>query len=155
MTDPLTIEVLRGGLVESRHQVHAVIADANGQVLDAWGRRFGVTRAFQIACIVEAIGVVSSVVWVSIPGLFVAAAFLGGTFMGITALGLMAARALSGDHPRRVLATMTAAFGLGQIVGPIVAGYGFDLTGSFLVSSLVAAVGLCISAALTVVVGRS
>ncbi len=121
----------------------------------ALGRRYGVIRAFQIACIVEAIGVVSSVVWVSIPGLFVAAAFLGGTFMGITALGLMAARALSGDSPRRVLATMTAAFGLGQIVGPIVAGYGFDLTGSFLVASLVAAVGLCISAALTVVVGRS
>ncbi len=121
----------------------------------ALGRRYGVTRAFQTACIVEAIGVVSSVVWVSIPGLFVAAAFLGGTFMGITALGLMAARTLSGDNPRRVLATMTAAFGLGQIVGPIVAGYGFDLTGSFLVASLVAAVGLCISAALTVVVGRS
>ncbi len=39
MTDPLTIEVLRGGLVESRHQAHAVIADANGQVLDAWGDR--------------------------------------------------------------------------------------------------------------------
>ncbi len=75
--------------------------------------------------------------------------------MGITSSGLMAARALSGDNPRRVLATMTAAFGLGQIVGPIVVGYGFDLTGSFVVSSFVAAVGLCISAALTVVVGRS
>lgn len=37
MMNPLTIEVLRGGLVESRHQVHAVIADANGQVVDAWG----------------------------------------------------------------------------------------------------------------------
>jgi L-asparaginase II len=39
MTDPVTIEVLRGGLVESRHQFHAVIADANGQVPDAWGDR--------------------------------------------------------------------------------------------------------------------
>ncbi len=39
MTDPLTIEALRGGLVESRRQVHAVIADANGKVLDAWGDR--------------------------------------------------------------------------------------------------------------------
>ena len=37
MMDPLTIEVLRGGLVESRHQVHAVIADAKGQVVEAWG----------------------------------------------------------------------------------------------------------------------
>ena len=37
MMDPLTIVVLRGGLVESRHRVHAVIADANGRVVDAWG----------------------------------------------------------------------------------------------------------------------
>lgn len=119
----------------------------------AWtmlARRYGVTRAFAIACLVEAIGVVSSVVWISTPGLFVAAAFLGGTFVGITALGLMAARELSAGEPRRTLATMTAAFGLGQIIGPLVAGYGFDLTGSFLLPSMVAAVGLCIAAALTI-----
>ena len=125
--------------------------------VSAWtmlARRHGVTRAFAIACIVEAIGVVCSVVWISIPGLFVAAAFLGGTFMGITALGLMAARALSGDDPRRGLATMTAAFGLGQIIGPLVAGYGFDLTGSFLLPSLMAAAGLCISAGLAIYLGR-
>ncbi len=118
----------------------------------AWtmlGRRYGVIQAFAIACVVEAIGVVSSVVWISTPGVLIAAAFLGGTFMGITALGLMAARALSGNQPRRVLATMTAAFGLGQIIGPLVAGYGFDLTGSFLVPSLIAAAALCLAAALS------
>ena len=117
-------------------------------------RRYGVTNVFGIACVVEAIGVVCSVVWINITGLFVASAFLGGTFMGITALGLMAARALSGDEPRRVLAIMTAAFGLGQIIGPVVAGYGSDLTGSFLLPSLMAAMALCISAILTVKIGR-
>ena len=61
---------------------------------------------------------------------------------------------MSGNNPRHALATMTAAFGLGQIVGPIVAGYGFDLTGSFLASSLLAAAALCIGAALTVVLAR-
>lgn len=123
----------------------------------AWSllaRRYGVTNAFELACGVEAVGVVSSVVWISIPGLFVASVFLGGTFMGITALGLMAARALSGEEPRRTLAIMTAAFGLGQIIGPVLAGYGSDLTGSFLLPSLMAAVALCLSAILTVKVGR-
>ena len=123
----------------------------------AWamlGRRYGVIRAFAVACVVEAIGVVSSVVWISIPGVLIAAVFLGGTFMGLTALGLMGARALSGDQPRRALATMTAAFGLGQIVGPLVAGYGFDLTGSFLIPSLIAAAGLCLAAALSLMVAR-
>jgi predicted MFS family arabinose efflux permease len=117
----------------------------------AWtaiGRRTGVLRAFAIACLVEAAGVAASVVWVSVPGLFVAAAFLGGTFMGITALGLIAARGLTAGDPRRALGLMTAAFGLGQIVGPAVAGYGFDLTGSFFLPSMLAAAGLCVAAAL-------
>ena len=123
----------------------------------AWtwlARRSSVITAFAIACIVEALGVVASVLWISLPGLFLAAAFLGGTFMGITALGLMAARSLSQGEPRRVLAIMTAAFGLGQIIGPLVAGYSFDLTGSFLVSSLLAAAGLCVAALLTLRLGR-
>ena len=112
------------------------------------GRRFGIIRAFAAACVVEAVGVVASVLWISVPGVLVAAAFLGGTFMGITALGLMAARALSGEHPRRALAVMTAAFGLGQVIGPVVAGYGFDLTGNFVGPSLLAAGALCFSAVL-------
>ncbi len=118
------------------------------------GRRFGLLRAFAIACLVEAIGVVSSVVWVSAFGLFVAATFLGGTFVGITALGLMAARELSSGDPRRSLAVMTAAFGLGQTVGPVVAGYGFDLTGSFLLPSIIAAIGLCMGSFLVVAIRR-
>lgn len=38
MTDPVVLaEVLRGDLVESRHRGHAVIADARGAVIAAWG----------------------------------------------------------------------------------------------------------------------
>ncbi len=39
MRDPLAIEVRRGRLVESHHRVHAVIADADGRVLESWGER--------------------------------------------------------------------------------------------------------------------
>ena len=34
---PLVIEVTRGPVVESRHRVHAVVLDANGQVVRQWG----------------------------------------------------------------------------------------------------------------------
>jgi cyanate permease len=124
----------------------------------AWSavaRHVGVLRAFALACLVEAIGVLASVVWLNVAGLLIAAAFLGGTFMGLTALGLVAARSLAPGNARRALAGMTAAFGLGQAIGPIAAGYGFDLTGSFLLPSLIAAFGLCIAMTLALNVSRA
>jgi Uncharacterised MFS-type transporter YbfB len=118
----------------------------------AVGRRLGVVRAFAVASIVEAAGVLASVAWPTFTGLFLAAALLGGTFMGLTALGLIAARNLVADDPRRPMAIVTAAFGLGQIVGPLVAGYGFDLTGSFFLPSLLAVAGLLVGAGLALAI---
>ncbi|MAO57537.1 MAG: L-asparaginase II [Rhodospirillaceae bacterium] len=34
---PVIVEVTRGTLVESRHRVHAVVADAAGEIVHAWG----------------------------------------------------------------------------------------------------------------------
>ena len=106
------------------------------------GRRLGYSRAWTLACILEATGVVVSVLWVAVPGILLAAALLGGTFMGLTALGLIQGRQLAGGDPRRTLALMTAAFGLGQIVGPTFAGVIYDITGSFLAPSLTAGAAL-------------
>ncbi len=35
--NPLTVEVTRGGMVESRHRVHALVCDASGTVMHGWG----------------------------------------------------------------------------------------------------------------------
>lgn len=112
------------------------------------GRRIGVFRAYAIASLIAASGVAASVLWLSAAGVFIASVFLGGTFMGLTALGLIGARTLSGGDVSRTLALTTAAFGLGQIVGPTFAGVLADSTGSFVVPSLVAAAGLVLAAAL-------
>lgn len=120
-----------------------------------WGRlarRFGLIRIYAVAGLVEAAGVLASVLAVGPVGLIIAAVFLGGTFVGMTALGLTAARDLSRGRARSVLALMTAAFGLGQIIGPLVAGFGFDLTGSYLWPSVSAAGALVLGAALTALV---
>ncbi|MDH3692928.1 MAG: YbfB/YjiJ family MFS transporter, partial [Gammaproteobacteria bacterium] len=69
-------------------------------------------------------------------------------FMGITALGLVGARELSPNAPRRVFALMTAAFGLGQTIGPGFAGALHDRTGEFLSSSLTATCALLVAAML-------
>ena len=65
--------------------------------------------------------------------------------MGLTALGLVRARALAAGDPRRVLALMTGAFGVGQIVGPSFAGMLSDRLGSFAVPSIAAAGALLIA----------
>lgn len=115
----------------------------------AWiGNRLGNNRGFAIACLVEAVGVVMSVLATSPFAIVVSAALLGGTFMGITSLGLIYARDLSTDDPRRSLAFMTAAFGLGQMIGPTFAGFAYRLDNSFLAPSLAAAAALVIAAGL-------
>jgi predicted MFS family arabinose efflux permease len=114
------------------------------------GKKIGVARAFALACGIEAAGVAASVLWLAPSGILLAAALLGGTFMGITALGLVGARRLSQGDPRRTLAVMTAAFGLGQIGGPAFAGAVYDTTGTFLMPSLTAAGALLVGAVLAV-----
>jgi predicted MFS family arabinose efflux permease len=108
----------------------------------------GLPTAFALACIVEAVGVLASVAWQTATGIFVAAVLVGGTFMGLTALGLIWARQLAAGDPRRALAMVTGAFGLGQIIGPAFAGMLSDRLGSFLVPSIAAAVALLAAAAL-------
>jgi predicted MFS family arabinose efflux permease len=108
--------------------------------------RLGIPHAFAIACLTEAVGVAASVLWPSAFGALLAAALLGGTFMGLTALGLAGARRLAPANPRPVLAVMTASFGLGQIIGPALAGLLSEQTGGFALPSLLAAGALVVGA---------
>jgi predicted MFS family arabinose efflux permease len=119
------------------------------------GRKLGTARAFALACVLEAVGVAASVLWITTPGILVSGALLGGTFMGLTALGLIQGRQLAAGDPRRTLAIMTAAFGFGQIVGPALAGVVHDATGSFVAPSLAAVGGLLVAALLATVTSRS
>jgi predicted MFS family arabinose efflux permease len=113
------------------------------------GKRIGILNAFAAACAVEAVGVAISVEWVTIPGICLSALLLGGTFMGITVLGFMAGRMLSAGHPHQAFARMTASFSLGQMAGPVVAGFLSERLGDFRVASLIAAAALIAAAMLS------
>ena len=117
-------------------------------------KRLGLTVTFAIGCIVEAVGVLASVALGGYAGPMLGGILLGATFIAVTALGLQAAARLVPQSPRRALAMMTASFGIGQIVGPIFAGYTADITGTFFVPSLGAAAMLALSAVIAWDAGR-
>lgn len=112
----------------------------------AIGQRIGNEAAFALACLTEAAGVALSVLALGAAGILASAVLLGGTMMGLVTLGFIEARRLTRGDPRRSLALMSAAFALGQIIGPSFAGLVYDIAGSFRLPSLVAAVTLVVAA---------
>ncbi|MCL6706900.1 MFS transporter [Pseudomonas sp. R2.Fl] len=117
--------------------------------------RYGLGPLYVATLLVEAVGVFASVALDGVWALFAGGVGLGATFIVITAYGLRIGRRLAPESPRRVLAFMTAAFGIGQIVGPVVAGWLAQVTGGFTLASLVAAAVLALAATLAVPVCRA
>ncbi len=117
-------------------------------------RRIGLGWCYLLCLLLEAVGVFASVLLPPVSGALAGGLLLGLTFMTVTAYGLQIARSLSPDSPRRALALMTAAFGTGQIVGPLVAGWATQWSGSFTLASVLAALVLLVSALLIIPVLR-
>ena len=93
-----------------------------------------------LAHLVMALGVALPVAWPAIGGIMVAALLVGGTFMVITLAGMQEARAVAGPRATGLMATMTSAFALGQIIGPVSVSYlvgaGADFSRPLLVACL-------------------
>ncbi len=106
-------------------------------------RGFAPRRVWMACHLVMALGVVIPVFWSGIAGIMAAALCVGGTFMVITMLSIQEARVAAGVHAVPLTAAMTAAFALGQILGPVVAslllgaGLGFS-SGLLLAGTLLA-----------------
>lgn len=103
-------------------------------------------RAALILCFcVEAIGVITPVLIANAAGLALGSLLLGVAFVAITMLTLREGRRMATslrlDAPP-LMGALTAAFGLGQLVGPPFAGYVVLWSGSFVPALAVAALGL-------------
>ena len=136
----------------------AIVGLAGALSIPFWSwvaRRTTDVFAYVAGCLVEATGVALSVVSPTPATIIISGIFLGGTFMAITAIGLGIARRLTQMAPQRAQAIMTSAFGLGQIVGPALAGHMRETSGSFVAPSLIAAAALVVAGALGAFVTRS
>jgi predicted MFS family arabinose efflux permease len=92
-------------------------------VLWAWAAsRAGFVGTLIVAYIVQAIGVVLPVLSGTEWAAALSAILFGGTFMGIVALTITYAReVVPSQQAARVIGMLTAAFGVGQVVGPLMA----------------------------------
>ena len=69
--------------------------------------------------LVMAVGVAVPVLLSGPVGIVIAACCVGGTFMIATMTGLQEARILAPEHASQLIAAMTTAFAIGQILGPL------------------------------------
>ncbi|WP_058910358.1 YbfB/YjiJ family MFS transporter [Entomohabitans teleogrylli] len=107
----------------------------------------GYARMLILAFVLQGLGALLPVLSDSMVAALSAGLLLGGTFMGITVLSLQYGVTLSGRPSAQTVATMTALYGVGQIIGPLVAGSLADGQG-FSMAFALAALSLFIAAAL-------
>jgi MFS family permease len=94
-------------------------------------KKFGYVKALYGAFAIQIVGVILPVLTHSAIGVLLGALLFGGTFMGIVTLTVSYGKMLSPRNSRKAIGYLTASFGAGQIVGPIVAGNLTARTGSY------------------------
>ena len=108
--------------------------------------KVGTKRAmfFNLSC--QAVGVVLPVLSSNLPGFLASALLVGGTFVGTVTIAMPAGKRLAHKIQFNIMASMTAAYGAGQIAGPLVAGTLVAYTHSFSLSLVSATVALVVAA---------
>jgi MFS family permease len=103
------------------------------------GARWGKGAALVAAFLLQALGIALPALSGALPVVVLSALLYGGTFMGIVLLTMALGKiALPGDSGRAV-GTLTAVYGIGQILGPWLAGNIAQLSGAFTLPLLGAA----------------
>ncbi|QQD18905.1 YbfB/YjiJ family MFS transporter [Spongiibacter nanhainus] len=110
-----------------------------------WGRlasHAGERNALMMALVVQASGV-SAPAWIpGLSGLVVSGLLVGGTFTAVVALSMYCGRQLAPHAPSMALGALTACYGVGQILGPVVTARMLESSGSFAPGLLGAAIAL-------------
>lgn len=110
------------------------------------GSRFGWMRSFTVLLILQAIGVLLPALSESSFSFYASAILFGATFMGVTVLVASYAREKFPHASARILSVLTVTYALGQMMGPIIASWLADQTGSFSTALIGASIVIAIGA---------
>jgi hypothetical protein len=112
-------------------------------------------RSLLAACyVLQALGIGLGIVWPTAGGFSLGSILIGLPFTAITLFAMREARRLRGDAAAGLMGYATAAYGIGQIVGPLVAAPIAEHTGSFSLALSLAAGALLVGAVGLVIVVR-
>ncbi|MGZ2506051.1 YbfB/YjiJ family MFS transporter [Rhizobium leguminosarum] len=109
--------------------------------------RLGTSRSLIGNLALQAVGVVLPI-WHTPAAYVLSALLVGATFMGTVTIAMPAARRVAAKVRFDMLAIMTAAYGIGQIIGPLMANALYVRTGSFDLPLMLAASALMLAACL-------
>ena len=113
--------------------------------------RFGAStsprRVWMLCMLLMALGVAAPLFLPGLGGILISAVLVGATFVTITLAGMQEARRLYGPAARPVMAAMTSAFAVGQLVGPTLIALVERLPHGFTMVLVAATAGLLVGAA--------
>ncbi len=112
-----------------------------------YAARRGYLSMLILAFLLQAVGVLLPAIFTAPVVILLGGLLLGGTFMGITVLSIQYGVALSGRPSAHTVAVLTAIYGVGQIIGPFIAGFSAQGKG-FESAFVLSAVSLFLAAAL-------
>lgn len=116
-----------------------------------WSRfaaRQGLSKAIMLAFILQGVGMMLPLIWVSGWAIIIGAMTFGGTFIAIVNMTLALGREINPGQSQQIISKLTVLFGLGQIIGPVVAGFIAERNQNFTLALFLSALVIFIGALL-------
>jgi MFS family permease len=157
ITGTFLVTIVRSATTISGNGVWITVGLAATVITPLWPiivNRIGAVPALVTAHLLQAVGIllpaVSARPWAAVFG----AILFGATFMGIAVMSLNLGRSLVPQRSLAVIGLLTAAFGTGQVLGPLLAGVLATRTASFTLALVIAAAVVALGA-LALLVGSA
>ncbi|RAK17172.1 putative MFS family arabinose efflux permease [Anoxybacillus vitaminiphilus] len=126
--------------IPSLSWVFVGIAAIPSCMLWAWvAKKYSNLIALQIAFFTQIVGVILPVIFFNFYGALIGALLFGATFMGITTLAVSEGRRIAPHQSSKVIGYLTCVYGIGQMIGPSIAGILIAKSGNYHSSLLFAA----------------